>query len=127
MLFAVIFAKLVLKYYAFEKARQSLAFGRNPRLISGYMKHLQLQEASSEVGDPWAGVDVHPPPLLVMGEEDIQVEKKPHGYVCKELSRGTGLAVGRHACYIKTTTKRHMLVILIVQIVEMSVRKVRVC
>ncbi|KAG0541551.1 hypothetical protein BDA96_02G026200 [Sorghum bicolor] len=89
MLFAVIFAKIVLKYYAFEKARHSLAFGRNPRLISGYMKHLQLQEAS-ELDEPWAGQDAHPPPpLLVMGEDDIQVEKKPHGYVCKDLSRGT--------------------------------------
>ncbi|CAO1948841.1 unnamed protein product [Urochloa humidicola] len=89
MLFTIFCAKIVLKYFAFEKARGSLAFGRNPRLIFGYMKQLQLQEAS-QLGEPLAGdVDAPPPPLLVMGEEGMQVEKQPHGYVCRDVSGTT--------------------------------------
>ncbi|KAG2639786.1 hypothetical protein PVAP13_2KG042500 [Panicum virgatum] len=89
MLFTIFCAKIVLKFYAFVKARQSLAFGRNPPLIFGYMKQLQLQEAS-QLGEPLAGEDDAPPaPLLVMGEEAMQVEKQPHGYVCMDVSRTT--------------------------------------
>ncbi|CAL5076965.1 unnamed protein product [Urochloa decumbens] len=87
MLFTIFCAKIVLKYFAFEKARRSLAFGRNPRLIFGYMKQLQRQEAS-QLGEPLAGEDA-PPPLLVMGEEGLQVEKQPHGYVCRDVSGTT--------------------------------------
>ena len=76
MLFAIICAKIVLKCYAFVKARKSFAFGRNPRLISGYME--QLQEAI-QPNRPLVGED-HPPPLLVMGEQDSNVDMRPHGY-----------------------------------------------
>ncbi|WVZ61800.1 hypothetical protein U9M48_011616 [Paspalum notatum var. saurae] len=88
LLFAIIFAKIVLKFYAYLKARQSLAFKLNPRLIFGYMKQLQLQESSQDGGQSstWEGAPPAPPPLLVMGEEGMQVEKQPHGYVCKDLS-----------------------------------------
>ncbi|KAF8714031.1 hypothetical protein HU200_028023 [Digitaria exilis] len=89
MLFAIFCAKILLKFYAFVKARQSLAFGRNPRLIFGYMKQLQLQE-SCRLGEPLVGEDALPPPLLVMGEESMQVERQPHGYVCRDFS-GTAL------------------------------------
>jgi hypothetical protein len=81
--FALIHAKLALKYYAFLKARVSFALGRNPRLIVGYMQ--QLQEGSiNHVDSPATGeedLNVPPPPLVVIGEDDWQVEKRPHGYM----------------------------------------------
>ena len=77
MLFAIICAKIVLKYYAFVKARRSFAFARNPRLISGYMAQRQQQEAIEPNG-LLVGED-QAPPLLVMGE-DNSAEKGPHGY-----------------------------------------------
>ncbi|XP_066342442.1 uncharacterized protein [Miscanthus floridulus] len=69
--FLLTLAKLLFKYYAVQKARQSFSFGRNPRLVAGYMQQLP------------------PPPLLVMGEEARHVEKQPHGYVFKDDSSGT--------------------------------------
>ena len=80
MLFAIICAKTVLKYYAFEKARRSLAFGRNPRLVSGYMEQEQVRRQPAAEAEPWVGDNVPPPPLLVMGEDGIHVENHPHGY-----------------------------------------------
>ena len=80
MLFAIICAKIVLKYYAFEKARRSLAFGRNPRLVSGYMEQEQVRRQPAAEAEPWVGDNVPPPPLLVMGEDGIHVENHPHGY-----------------------------------------------
>ncbi|CAN6180263.1 unnamed protein product [Urochloa humidicola] len=87
MLFTIFCGKIVVKYFAFEKARRSSAFGRNPRLIFSYMKMLQLEE-TCQLGEPLAGEDA-PPPLLVMGENGLQVEKQPHGYVCLDVSGGT--------------------------------------
>ncbi|KAL6647104.1 hypothetical protein ACP70R_014541 [Stipagrostis hirtigluma subsp. patula] len=84
--FIIIWTKLAVKYYAFEKARQSYALGRNPRLIVGYMQ--QLQVGINRHGEPRSGevdeVVPHPPPLLVMGEAGRQVEKLPRGYVFKD-------------------------------------------
>ncbi|XP_044415266.1 uncharacterized protein [Triticum aestivum] len=80
--FALIHAKMALKYYAFLKARKSYALGRNPRLIVGYMQ--QLQEGSDQNGKPLAASDDDmnvPPPLVVMGEDKLHVEKQPHGYM----------------------------------------------
>ncbi|RCV09577.1 hypothetical protein SETIT_2G040800v2 [Setaria italica] len=82
--FALTCAKMVLKYYAYEKARQSFALGRNPHLIFGYMKQQSLQETSHD-GEPMVAEDA-PPPLLVMGEEKRHVEKQPLGYVVKDDS-----------------------------------------
>uniref|UniRef100_K4A041 DUF4220 domain-containing protein n=1 Tax=Setaria italica TaxID=4555 RepID=K4A041_SETIT len=82
--FALTFAKMVLKYYAYEKARQSFGLGRNPHLIFGYMKQQSLQETSHD-GEPMVAEDA-PPPLLVMGEEKRHVEKQPLGYVFKDDS-----------------------------------------
>ncbi|RCV09570.1 hypothetical protein SETIT_2G040100v2 [Setaria italica] len=82
--FALTCAKMVLKYYAYEKARQSFALGRNPHLIFGYMKQQSLQETSQD-GEPMVAEDT-PPPLLVMGEEKRHVEKQPLGYVFKDDS-----------------------------------------
>jgi hypothetical protein len=74
--FALICAKIIFKYYALEKARRSIAFGRNPRLIFGYMQQLRVHEASQQPWDPSS----HPPPLLVMGEDASHVKKQPYGY-----------------------------------------------
>ena len=70
--FSLICTKMVFKYYAFEKARQSFALGRNPHLISGYMKQQSLQETCHH-GEPVVAEDA-PPPLLVMGEEKRREE-----------------------------------------------------
>ncbi|CAN6222362.1 unnamed protein product [Urochloa humidicola] len=82
--FALTCAKMVLKYYAFVKARQSFALGCNPHLIFRYMKQQSLQETSHH-GEPMVAEDV-PPALLVMGEEKRHVEKQPLGYVFKDDS-----------------------------------------
>uniref|UniRef100_N1R1L7 DUF4220 domain-containing protein n=1 Tax=Aegilops tauschii TaxID=37682 RepID=N1R1L7_AEGTA len=69
--FGVIFAKLVLKCYAWYIATQSLAFGRNARLIVGYMEQLASE---------------HMPPLIVTGEHTMQIQEKPCGYQLKSMS-----------------------------------------
>lgn len=79
--FAILFTKLVLKFYAFRKARRSLTLGRNPRLIIGYME--QLKEASRHIG-PMVELEHLPPPLIVMGEDGQPVEKHPRGYSIKQ-------------------------------------------
>ncbi|WVZ49753.1 hypothetical protein U9M48_001082 [Paspalum notatum var. saurae] len=80
--FALLFAKIWLKWYSFHKARKSSALGRNPSLVFGYMQQLQ-QEASSGgmVMTDDEDAPTCPPPLLVMGEDRRQVEMKPWGYV----------------------------------------------
>jgi hypothetical protein len=83
--FALTCAKMVFKYYAFGKARQSFALGRNPQLIFGHMKQRSLQETSHH-GEPVVAEDAPPPPLVVMGEEKRHVEKQPIGYVFKDDS-----------------------------------------
>ncbi|CAL5010233.1 unnamed protein product [Urochloa decumbens] len=87
-LFGLICAKMVFKYYAFKKAQKSLALGRNPRLIFGYMQQPPLEEASQHC-EPTDTTENAPPPLLVMGEEARYVEKQPHGYVLKDDSGKT--------------------------------------
>ncbi|KAF7086357.1 hypothetical protein CFC21_089650 [Triticum aestivum] len=87
--FALIHAKMALKCYAFVKARKSFALGRNPRLVIGYMQ--QLREGSGQNGEPMPTneevVNV-PPPLIVMGEDEQQVEKQPHGYMFRNNLEG---------------------------------------
>ncbi|CAN6362712.1 unnamed protein product [Urochloa humidicola] len=86
---ALILAKLALKYYAVKEAQQSFSFGRNPRLVFGYVQQMPLA----------VGGEHSPPPLLVMGEDTRHVEKKPHGYVFEDdgdepgtrLHKGSGL------------------------------------
>uniref|UniRef100_A0ACD5TDH8 Uncharacterized protein n=1 Tax=Avena sativa TaxID=4498 RepID=A0ACD5TDH8_AVESA len=73
--YALILAKLVFKYYAWYEARRSLALGRNPRLIVGYMEQLQCGDNHSELRSQHV-----PPPLIVMRESTILVEKHSHGY-----------------------------------------------
>ncbi|KAF7083365.1 hypothetical protein CFC21_087164 [Triticum aestivum] len=81
-----IFVKLLLKYYAWCIARKSLAFGRNPRLIVGYME--QLQDGGHIVMSESEHI---PPPLIVTGEHNMQVQEKPCGYKFKWISsRVTG-------------------------------------
>ncbi|XP_045089423.1 uncharacterized protein [Aegilops tauschii subsp. strangulata] len=71
--FALTFAKLLFKCFVWHKARKSLAIGCNPRLIVGYMEQLHDADMTNDYGDI-------PPPLIVMGEDTISVDKEPHGY-----------------------------------------------
>ncbi|KAM3393579.1 hypothetical protein ACQJBY_014352 [Aegilops geniculata] len=75
----LIFAKIFLKYYGWYRARQSFAFGRNPRLIVAYMEQLLNRSHQAEVAAE------HIPPLLIVSREHTMlVEKQPHGYrMCK--------------------------------------------
>lgn len=79
-IFALFFAKMALRYYAFLKARRSVALGHNPPLIVGYIEQLHKE---SKYCIPQT-VDEHcPPPLIVMGEYSHDVEKVPHGFFFK--------------------------------------------
>ncbi|KAM3412888.1 hypothetical protein ACQJBY_004199 [Aegilops geniculata] len=86
--YALILAKLLLKYYAWYKASRSLAFGRNPRLIVGYMEKLQLGTHYAELAISEHDV---PPPLVVMGDDTVLVEKQPHGYSLAGMNINNGL------------------------------------
>lgn len=79
--FPIIFAKIFLKYKAWYNARKSFAFGRNPRLIVGYMEQLQDRRQHVELASEHI-----PPPLVVTGEDTESVEKQPHGYSFKWTS-----------------------------------------
>uniref|UniRef100_A0ACD6AEL8 Uncharacterized protein n=1 Tax=Avena sativa TaxID=4498 RepID=A0ACD6AEL8_AVESA len=79
--FSLIFAKIFLKYYAWYSATHSFAFGRNPRLIVGYMMQLPDRRHHAEVASGHT-----PPPLIVSREDTVLVEKQPHGY--RMCSRG---------------------------------------
>uniref|UniRef100_A0ACD5YRR9 Uncharacterized protein n=1 Tax=Avena sativa TaxID=4498 RepID=A0ACD5YRR9_AVESA len=76
-LFTLVFAKLLLKYYAWHKATQSLMLGRSPRFIVGYMEQLQDVEVASEP---------IPPPLIVTGEDTVRVRKQTRGYIFERMS-----------------------------------------
>jgi len=91
--FALTCAKMVSKYYAFEKARRSFALGNNPHLIFAYMQQPPPVQAGTSHRRESAVVtdeDAPPPPLLVMGEGKRYMEKQSHGYVWKGDS---GMAV----------------------------------
>ncbi|CAN6197202.1 unnamed protein product [Urochloa humidicola] len=77
LVFPLLFTKMILKYFAFRKAKHSFALGRNPRLIVGYME--QLREESKHA----TAMVEHLPPLIVMGEDRQPVEKHPRGYRMK--------------------------------------------
>ncbi|KAF7086998.1 hypothetical protein CFC21_090226 [Triticum aestivum] len=79
----VIFAKLVLKCYAWYIARQSLAFGRSPRLIVGYMEKLQDGSHHAELAS-----EHMPPPLIVNGEHTMKVQEKSCGYELNWMLNG---------------------------------------
>ncbi|TVU40967.1 hypothetical protein EJB05_14453, partial [Eragrostis curvula] len=83
--FVLTCAKMVSKYYAYEKARKSFALGRSPCLTYGYLQQLKLQETNNH-GEPSGAAGAPPPHLFVMGEETKHVEKNPHGYVIKDDS-----------------------------------------
>ncbi|XP_021310354.1 uncharacterized protein LOC8059914 [Sorghum bicolor] len=92
--FALTCAKMVFKYYAFEKARQSFALGNNPHLIFAYMRQPPPVQARTSHRREAAAVTNEdappPPPLVVMGEGKRNMEKQSHGYVWKGDS---GMAV----------------------------------
>ncbi|KAG2569064.1 hypothetical protein PVAP13_7NG369625 [Panicum virgatum] len=73
---ASILAKIMLKFYAFQKASQSVALGLNSRLIAGYTQKLLADDESCRRSIL--------PPLLVMGEDKQKIEETPHGYSIKE-------------------------------------------
>lgn len=75
----LMFVKLVFKLVAFFMARQSFALGRNPRLVLGYMKEKEKDVVLPSVMHV-TGDDVPPPPLLVMGEDTVNVQKGPNSY-----------------------------------------------
>ncbi|CAL5078162.1 unnamed protein product [Urochloa decumbens] len=87
-LFVIIFAKLLLKFSAFYKARRSFALGRSPRLVAGYMAQLQKlattpRSHTDDENEQQLDNDAHantPPALLVLGEDTMNVEEEPHGY-----------------------------------------------
>ncbi|CAN6234691.1 unnamed protein product [Urochloa humidicola] len=81
--FALLCAKLALKYYAFKKARRSFALRRNPGLVFVYMQLVGAQEANQNC-EPRVGWEESPPPLLLMGEDELKVEKHPCGYMFKD-------------------------------------------
>ncbi|XP_066393188.1 uncharacterized protein [Miscanthus floridulus] len=87
-------AKIMLMWYAFQKARKSFALGRNSHLIAGYMEKLQGDDESPlEAGlspAPAVALCGHPnqmiPPFIVMGEDKQQIEETPHGYSIKQIN-----------------------------------------
>ncbi|CAO1948855.1 unnamed protein product [Urochloa humidicola] len=90
-MFGIILIKLFFKYAVLYKARQSIAFGQSPRLIAGYMAQLHQPPSESQYAtapDQQLNEElaVPPPALVVMGEENVQVEKQPHGYNFKMIN-----------------------------------------
>uniref|UniRef100_A0A0D9V0L7 DUF4220 domain-containing protein n=1 Tax=Leersia perrieri TaxID=77586 RepID=A0A0D9V0L7_9ORYZ len=84
MPFALNLAKILVKLYAYEMAWRSYELGgRNPRLITGYMAQLNLPQ----------GRDEHAIPLVLMGEDKLEVEEGPHGYrfTCDSLASSNSL------------------------------------
>ncbi|CAD6221414.1 unnamed protein product [Miscanthus lutarioriparius] len=92
--FALTCAKMVFRYYAFEKTRRSFALGKNPHLIFAYMQQPPpVQAGTSHRREAAVVTDEDappPPPLLVMGDGKRHMEKQSHGYVWKGDS---GMAV----------------------------------
>uniref|UniRef100_A0A0E0LGT6 DUF4220 domain-containing protein n=1 Tax=Oryza punctata TaxID=4537 RepID=A0A0E0LGT6_ORYPU len=85
----LIFVKLVFKLGAFFMARESFALGRNPRLVLGYMK-VDVLPLLHDVASS-AGPSDHvlpPPPLLVMGEDIVNVQKGPNSYILQQRAAG---------------------------------------
>jgi len=70
-------SKIMLKLYAYHKAKRSFALGRNSRLIAGYMMETFQGDALPR-GSP--GHDQLVLPLIVMGEDKQEIEETPHGY-----------------------------------------------
>lgn len=69
---ALSIAKILTKLYTYEKAWNSLELGgRNPRLIAGYMKQLNLSQRG----------DKHEIPLILMGEDKQKVKEGPGGFL----------------------------------------------
>lgn len=66
---ALTIGKVLARLYAHGMARRSFEIGRNPRLVAGYMRQLNLPRR-----------DDHAIPLLVMGEDKQDVEEGPRGY-----------------------------------------------
>ncbi|KAF8690483.1 hypothetical protein HU200_040839 [Digitaria exilis] len=94
--FGLLFAKLTLKYYAFEKARKSFALGRNPGLVFVYMLQLRARVANQNC-ERRISEEASPPQLLLMREDEQQVEQHPCGYAFKDglgtklVNNSTGL------------------------------------
>ncbi|CAM0953225.1 unnamed protein product [Alopecurus aequalis] len=105
--FALIFAKIFLKYYAWYSAKQSFSFGRNPRLVAAYiMEHLPADD--SELAADQQHV---PPPLIVSREDTMLVGKDPHGYRIMPSRRSSSISrSGVHHRLSTTNNKRGCLV-----------------
>ncbi|KAL6880280.1 hypothetical protein ACP4OV_011845 [Aristida adscensionis] len=74
-LLTIMFTKLVFKVMVSGAARRSFAFGNSPAFIAGYMAQLPQAESNHlQQGDDHSV----PPPLVVMGEENITVKGQRH-------------------------------------------------
>ncbi|KAF8783672.1 hypothetical protein HU200_000402 [Digitaria exilis] len=67
--------KLLFKYIRFHRAQRSVALGRSPRFIVGYMAEQPDELPRNQGAD-------QPPALIVQGEETGVVQKMSHGYTC---------------------------------------------
>ncbi|KAJ1287648.1 hypothetical protein BS78_02G027000 [Paspalum vaginatum] len=82
LLTCLIILKWLFKFFTFRTARKSVALGRSPRLIVGYMARPELNESQG----------TEPPALIVQGEEAGHVEKQPQGgYIFTATEHGSQL------------------------------------
>lgn len=80
--------KLIHRLVAAELAKNSFAVGLNAYLISDYMKQLHGREQDQGEDSTQEGV----PPYLVMGEEKLHIEARPHGYQIGRTSQASSLS-----------------------------------
>uniref|UniRef100_A0ACD5ZE64 Uncharacterized protein n=1 Tax=Avena sativa TaxID=4498 RepID=A0ACD5ZE64_AVESA len=78
--FALIFAKIFFKYYAWFSARQSFSFRRNPRLVVGYMNMMEQLPPDDHRNISQSQQQHTLPPLIVSREDTMVIGKQPHGY-----------------------------------------------
>lgn len=112
---ALIFIKIFFKYYAWYSARQSFSFGRNPRLVTGYMTENLRTDDYQHAAD-----EQHvPPPLLVSRENTMVVGKNPHGYQIMSSS-SSGISTGYRR--LSTTNKQRGYLVTIDKVWELDDR-----
>lgn len=82
LLTTLIILKLLFKYITFHMAQRSVALGRSPRFIVGYMAGLpdDLNQGDDQQ-------HISPPALIVLGEESEKVKKTPNGYTLEDTPK----------------------------------------
>ncbi|KAG2561000.1 uncharacterized protein LOC120643940 [Panicum virgatum] len=76
-------SKIMLKLYAYHKAKRSFTLGRNSRLIAGYMVETLQGDALPRGSSPGHDQSLVLP-LIVMGEDKQEIEETPHGYTIRQ-------------------------------------------